>query len=399
MNAIARTIPAMEEIAEKYVKLVLALGTHDADYVDAYYGPAKWREEAQRLTPAQIGAAARAAADEVPPDSQRGRQLAGQLRSLAAQADIVGGATPTFDEESAAIYGAVDPGHTEAEFAALVAELDDVIPGNGTPAERYAAVAREVVVAPDKLEQALTVATAECRERTAAQLSLPAGESFDLRLVTGQPWGGQNTYLGDARSLIQVSVDIPFHVDRILDVAGHEGYPGHHVAGVLHEQHLVKERGWVEFTVYPLFCPMALILEGTAMLAVDIAFPGTERLDYLRDVLCPLAGLDPARVTAYDRARQVVERLNFVGNEVARRHLGGSMDETEAVRWLTAYALMTPEQATKRLDFMRRYRAYVINYNVGRDLARAELDARGGTSDDPARQWKAFADLILAPTR
>ena len=27
--------------------LVLALGQHDADYVDAYYGPAEWRQEAE----------------------------------------------------------------------------------------------------------------------------------------------------------------------------------------------------------------------------------------------------------------------------------------------------------------------------------------------------------------
>ena len=37
---------AMDKIAEQYVKLVLALGQHDADYVDAYYGPPEWKKEA-----------------------------------------------------------------------------------------------------------------------------------------------------------------------------------------------------------------------------------------------------------------------------------------------------------------------------------------------------------------
>src|SRR5213082_1461586 len=36
---------AMNHAAERYVKLVLALGEHDADYVDAYYGPPEWRAE------------------------------------------------------------------------------------------------------------------------------------------------------------------------------------------------------------------------------------------------------------------------------------------------------------------------------------------------------------------
>ena len=34
-------------LAERYVKIVLALGQHDADYVDAYYGPPEWRKEAE----------------------------------------------------------------------------------------------------------------------------------------------------------------------------------------------------------------------------------------------------------------------------------------------------------------------------------------------------------------
>src|SRR5258705_515502 len=40
--------PSMKDIAERYVKLVLALGQHDADYVDAFYGPAEWKAEAER---------------------------------------------------------------------------------------------------------------------------------------------------------------------------------------------------------------------------------------------------------------------------------------------------------------------------------------------------------------
>ena len=38
----------MNAIAETYVKLVLAMGQHDADYVDAYYGPAEWKDAAAK---------------------------------------------------------------------------------------------------------------------------------------------------------------------------------------------------------------------------------------------------------------------------------------------------------------------------------------------------------------
>ena len=35
---------SMADMAEQYVKLVLAMGEHDAAYVDAYFGPAHWRK-------------------------------------------------------------------------------------------------------------------------------------------------------------------------------------------------------------------------------------------------------------------------------------------------------------------------------------------------------------------
>ena len=38
---------SVDELAEDFVRLGLALGVHDPDYVDAYFGPAEWRTEAE----------------------------------------------------------------------------------------------------------------------------------------------------------------------------------------------------------------------------------------------------------------------------------------------------------------------------------------------------------------
>ncbi len=39
----AQAADAMNAAAERYAHLVLALGQHDPDYVDAFYGPAEWK--------------------------------------------------------------------------------------------------------------------------------------------------------------------------------------------------------------------------------------------------------------------------------------------------------------------------------------------------------------------
>ena len=75
-----------------------------------------------------------------------------------------------------------------------------------------------------------------------------------------------------------MNTDLPVYIDRAVDLAAHEGYPGHHLFNVVLEQRFVRERGWVEITVYPLFSPMSLMAEGTANFGIDVAFPGESRV-------------------------------------------------------------------------------------------------------------------------
>ena len=123
-------------------------------------------------------------------------------------------------------------------------------------------------------------------------VTLPADEHFTVEYVTNKSWSGYNWYQGDFRSLIQVNTDLPIYIDRAIDLACHEGYPGHHVYNALLEKHLVKDRGWIEFTVYPLFSPQSLIAEGTANYGIEVAFPGRERARVRADGALPAAGLD-----------------------------------------------------------------------------------------------------------
>src|SRR5436190_19168544 len=44
----AQAADAMNAVAERYAHLVLALGQHDPDYVDAFYGPPEWKTQAEK---------------------------------------------------------------------------------------------------------------------------------------------------------------------------------------------------------------------------------------------------------------------------------------------------------------------------------------------------------------
>src|SRR5688572_15542982 len=91
----SRPASPMNDAAERYVKLVLALGQHDADYVDAYYGPPEWKQQAEsRKVPlTDLAAQAKtllAVVDAIPKpaaemDTLRHHYLQRQLSALAAR--------------------------------------------------------------------------------------------------------------------------------------------------------------------------------------------------------------------------------------------------------------------------------------------------------------------------
>ena len=140
---------SLDQIAEAYVKLVLAVGRHDEDYVDAYYGPESWHravkkkprslEEISDRAHELIGALNTIPGSDDELVALRRRYLMVQLGSLAARVEMLGGARLRFDEESKALYDAVAPTNEETHFKQLIAELEPLLPGEGSLIVRYAA--------------------------------------------------------------------------------------------------------------------------------------------------------------------------------------------------------------------------------------------------------------------
>jgi hypothetical protein len=396
----------LSDWATAYVQLVLAVGRHDGDFVDAYYGPPALKEGADAGAPrplGELGAEAQrilagVSAAAVPADEAVRRDyLLGQLGAVAAHLARLGGRTFTFDDEAEALYQVRPPTVPEAAFDAALERLDRMLDGPGSVQERYQRARERIIVPPERVDAVFQAAIAEARARTRCHATLPASDHFTVEYVTGKSWSAYNWYQGGGRSVIQVNLDLPIAIDRALDLAAHEGYPGHHVYNALLEERFAKARGWVEFTVYPLFSPQSLIAEGTANFGIEVAFPGAERLAFEREALFPLAGLDPAEAGRWAAVQAEMKQLAFADNEAARGFLDGRLDRAQAEALLIKYSLRTAAQAAQRLRFVETYRSYVINYNLGEQLVRRWVEAQGGTVADPKRRWEVFVDLVSSP--
>jgi phosphohistidine phosphatase SixA len=385
------------------------LGRLAERYVDAWYGPAERRAavaaRGEDLATAAAGAAelegalGALALPTDPGDRLRHSFLLQQTRAMAARASHLLGTRRPFDEESRLLYGVVAPRHGAAHYEALIARIEPSLPaGEGGLAARFEAYRKRFVIPPEKLDTVFRAAVAACRERTVARLPLPAGERFTIEYVTGKPWSGYNWYQGNATSVIQVNTDLPIYIDRAIDLACHEGYPGHHVYNVLHEQRLVRERGWLEHQVQPLFAPTGLVMEGSANHGIEMAFTPAERLAFERETLFPLAGLDPATAEEYYEVLGISQHLAAAAVEAARRYVDGEIGADAAVDAMVRYGFYSPERARQRIAFIDKYRSYVLNYTVGEELVAAWLDHRqrvGGGSREA--RWAAFAELLSEP--
>jgi len=399
---------SLNQVAEDYVKLVLEAGLYDPYFVDAYYGPEELKptplkEEveipvAELLSKVddiniQLG---HISYDDLDENLKlRYTYLQKQLNAVKGRIELLGGKKFTFDEETVVLYDVETPDYSLEHFESLIQELEELLPGEGELTDRLSEFKKEFIIPKDKIEDVFKAAISEARSRTLKYIDLPENENFKLEFVTDKPWGGYNWYKGNNFSLIQVNIDLPVYIERAIDLASHEGYPGHHVYNCLLETKMVRANNWIEFSVYPLYSPQSLIAEGTANYGIEMAFPEDEKVKFEKEVLFPLAGIDATKADKYYKVLKLVGKISYVRNAAAEAYLNGEKSKEETIDWLVKYALRSRESAEKSLSFIEAYRSYIINYNVGLDMVRNYMETNTGESAD--EKWELFEYLISTP--
>lgn len=396
----------LDRIAADYVRLQLAIGEKEPGYIDAYYGPEEWKKAAAaeprdlgELRAATDALAARTAAintDALEPLAQRRRAfLLAQLKAATTRLRMMQGEKLSFADEAEGLFGVRPELKPLTAYDPVLARIERLVPGAGPLAERVDAFEERFTIPKERLQAVFDAAIAECRRRTAARIDLPQDERFTLEFVTGKSWSGYNYYQGGHHSLIQINTDLPVRVDRAVDLGCHEGYPGHHALNMLLEQRLTRERGWIEYSIYPLYSPQSLIAEGSANYGIDLAFSGPQRLVYETETLYPLAGLPTTDAAAYLALNQAKKDLAGARFTIAADYLEGRIDRAEAVRLTQRYQLVSKARAEQSIDFVEQYRSYVTNYGLGQEMVRRHVEPAG---PDEASRWAAMERVISEPT-
>jgi hypothetical protein len=372
---------------ERYLELALRLGRHDADLVDAYYGPEELsrRVEAEELRePAALAVDAQALAEEAAAD----KWLAAQVQSLGATARKLGGERLGYAEEGRLVYGIEPRWHDEEPFRRAAAILDEALPGQGDVRERYARWFAETAVPAELVEQAVLDAAAELRRLTREAIGLPDGEEFDLELVTGERWLGYARYLGGLRTRIQVNTDLPLPASDLVPVTSHEIYGGHHTHRVWQETELVRGQGQLERTLDVLWSPEAVISEGVAMTGPALLVGDGQQL--AAEVLGRLGfAYDAELGSRVAEARRLL--LPIAANLAMLIHDRGASPE-EARDYADTWSLQPADRVAKQIDSQLRSPSppYQHTYWQGLELVEAHV------SGDPKR-FRALLTARLLP--
>jgi hypothetical protein len=399
----------INSIAKSYVKLAFLLGHYDKDYVDGYFGSAELKKEALKDT-LQLDEIIRysddllmsldnldkSGSEKDTTIALRSGYLKALILALKTRAEIKSGKKITFDKESELVYDVVSPTYALDYYSLILNKIDTLLPdGEGSINERWNAFRKQFIIPKEKLDTIFKLAIAECRTRTKEHITLPENESFEFELVENKPWGAYNWFKGNGKSLIQINISMPIYIDRIIDYTCHEGYPGHHVYHGLHEALLYKKNGWVEHSMIALFSPTAILSEGLANFGIEVAFTKEEKLNYERNVLCKIAGINPEGIKRYYQILEQKNKLRYAGIEAARRYLDGKITKQQTVNFLMQYQLRTQAEAENSISFFETYRSYVISYSIGVDMLKEYFKTMG--VDTIEKRWNLYYTLISNP--
>lgn len=270
-------------------------------FVDTYFGPDEWRTTTPpadiRQTVREIEGL-REGITGITEEPRRVGYLQAQLRAMETVCRYLVGEPMTLLETTRHFLDIVPVPVPDTVLEENRRMLEDALGGTGTLAERYARFDQRIGIQPKDDEQVLTLfrrALAEAQQRTRAILPLPEEKGVELSVIRGVPYGAANWYLGNERSRMELNGERPVNLLRLLMLACHEGYPGHHTESLLKERFLYRERGYTEQCLF-FNGPSVVVAEGIATLAAKMIFPPEEAAAWLhaeyKALGQPLDGVD-----------------------------------------------------------------------------------------------------------
>jgi hypothetical protein len=312
----------VDEIARRYVLLVLRLARHAPELLDFYVGPSELAEAVSAEEPAPLralhdealvlGEVASELPDAPSAEGRRRRWLMAQLTALDAFARLLDGEEIAYVDAVETLLGVPAASEPASSFEAAHRSLDAVLAPGGSLRDRLAAHDASTRLAPEHVTDTISRIATILREHTRRDFGLPPGERVEIVAVRDRRWNAYAWYAGRFRTRIEINLDRPVSLGVAVMLAAHEAYPGHHTERSTKEARLMGELGRGEATVGCLATPDAAVSEGLADLARAMVLTDAELASLLhqvvRDTGLELDAEAVRREASVESARDVLRR-------------------------------------------------------------------------------------------
>jgi hypothetical protein len=393
---------SVDLVATDFVRLSLAESMVDSDLVRNIEAPPELAAgaRAMKLTESQVRDSLvaiefRARALPAPDagiEAERLRRLRALIASLKSQIELKSRGKIGIPEEVRLRFGFEPRFLPLSAFDSTLNALDARLHGDGDVSDKVDWLRSTSIVPKDRIKPLFEASLAECKRRSAQHLPFPSHESTQVEYLEEAIAPGENLYQGNGRSVTRIGLGKPMELDRILALACHEVYPGHHLNFATLSEELYKKRNWVEFSVDYEVSPTLPVAEAVAEYGVGLVFPPEDRVRFEQDVLYPLAGMKMVRPDEWRAYFEARSGMLGATSTVAREYLEGRLDRAAALTQFRRYRLQSrnaTEQLLPMLDF-------VGSYVIASDLGWTTID-RKLRSKPVDEQWKLFNRILREP--
>jgi hypothetical protein len=261
------------DFSSRYIVAALRVGKHVDGLVDSYYGPHELADLVGREPRKTLGETLvdledlRKQVNSEPIDEMRKTFIVKQIEAIRAHARVKMGSITSYREFVSSTLDIEARDVREQEISEVRRELERLLKKKGyegSLAEMLLQFEKKRLISGERLKGIFFNLVAEAREHTKKIFHLPAEEGVEFATLENRPYGSDNSYLGNYRTIVRLNISYPLISSSLPIHVTHQTYPGHHTEHILKELELYREKRQRESSILLSNTPQTTISEGLA---------------------------------------------------------------------------------------------------------------------------------------
>ncbi len=361
----------LDDFAQNYIILGLRINKHINGYVEHYYGPSELKTKVdteKTLSPNKLLKDCLVLKNQLTNQGFEAKRQKFLLKNIEAMETIIRkltGEKIPYLEQVERLFDFKPVLYKDEFFYNLKEKAENLYTGIGTLNERIKKYAKQRTIPSVKLVELLEKALKIAQNRTKGlfQDLLPNNEHVKVAEVINKSWTMYNWYQGNFISKIDINISRVYYWTSLLNLACHEGYPGHHTESVVRDLTLFRNKGYFESSILLIYTPEMVLHEGMGEIAEDVIFDKKEKAEKLLNEFCP----NPEREVPIDilnHQLEIAKGFRKFQEKLAYLKYVNEWNDEDLIKYSQDLELISDEGINYMLDFIsdNLWAPYVMVY-------------------------------------